>query len=156
MRNVWMQVGVGLFGVVAVVAALREATPQARSRKAAATPAVSTPALKHVVPAVPAQAAPQQAPAQTVAQAPATQAPVTQAPVVALPKGTADQLRAWLLSASDAEFAPLVGTKELDAAVAQVVNGFSFQEASTETTSREVDDFLTRINSRIQSVACAK
>lgn len=154
MRNMWMQVGAGVIGLVAVVAAMRVEAPKARTPKAASAPviaAIPASAPKPVVPLPSVEVPSQQAPAEQVAKAPAPKALP-----VALPKGDSEQVRTWLLTASDADFAPLVGTRELDSAVAQVVNGLSLREATMDTTTREIDDFLTRINSRVQAVASAR
>lgn len=154
MRNVWMQVGVGVIGLVAVFATMRSETPKARPSKATSAPVISatpTPAARPVVPIPTVEAPSQPAPSQQVAEAPAPKTPA-----VALPKGDSEMVRTWLLTASDAEFAPLVGTQELDSAVAQVVNGLSFRESTMETTTREIDDFLTRINGRVQAVASTR
>jgi hypothetical protein len=81
--------------------------------------------------------------------------PKPPAPVVVLPQPDEQtsespaRLRQWLLALTPAEFAPLVGSPELDRWAHVIASDISLRNADGEQPPRDLADFLEALNARI-------
>jgi len=136
---------IGTVGVAALLcAAVARPEHDARARR----PVVVRHDRPAYVEAVVAAVEPERRPAPRI-ESPATAKPAVPEEFSSDPQ----RLRQWLLALTPAEFAPLVGSPELDRWVDMIASDISQRNADGEQPPRELADFLEALNARILAAA---